>query len=415
MRRTPIIHTLRSDGTYTTAAALASDTGATPTFARNCTAYRDYWDGATRKLVEVAANVPRWCKRKDSGDTSRFGLLIEPQRKNFIPNSGDMTQWYTHSNTVSAVTGGPFGTYYSICDNDTSSKNRYFDNYIGLTNDKLQAGTTYVQSIFIKKGAWDWVLFVHLDGTNNAYQTFNIANGSMGTTTSGQIGAKGIEALGGGWFRIWFNHTRIATDRGVIQIYPVQTDSTNGFYTGVTGEAKFHICAAQCEAGSYPSSYYPSTETLGTRIAEVASYNITGRINQKGSLLFDVMFPNQDLASDVVLATLHDGTANNRIIVSALASGDKLSTQVISGGVEQANITDSTTDICDGNKHTIAVNFAPNFVRQCVDGVAEGTADTSATIPSGITTLTLGDNDGANQPNALISDLKLYNRPGVTS
>lgn len=411
MRRTPIIHTLRSDGTYTTAAALASDTGATPTFARNCVAYRDYWDGSSRKLVEVAANVPRWCTRKDGSGNLHSGLLVEQDGTNYTVQSG-VAGWSVTRCALgdSAVATPAGGVMQKLVEEYTVLSARWANSeQFAATNGQL-----YIHSFFCKALSRGWVCGDF--GTNvSGYQLFNLATGEFGVGGN-RINAKGVEPWAPGVYRCWQRLTMNASANLYPRILPA-VSGASADYEGVAGTDAIAVWGSQIEASAtgFPSSLIATTAAAATRLGEVVSYNITGRIGQRGSLLFDVMFPNQDLASDVVLATLHDGTANNRIIVSALASGDKLSTQVISGGVEQANITDSTTDICDGNKHTIAINFAPNFVRQCVDGVAEGTVDTSATIPSGLTTLTLADYAGANQCGGLISDLKLYNRPGVTS
>lgn len=416
MRRTPIIHTLRSDGTYTTAAALASDTGATPTFARNCVAYRDYWDGTTRKLASVAANVPRWCERKDTDGNLVKGILLESEVTNMCPNSTFATGWsYTRCDPGNG-SAAPDSAYTM---RKLVEKNLTGAIYTIETNSNFSVvnGGTYTCSFFARKLSRDYCLgdlywFVN-PGQNVPYVFYNLATGTIGTYNN--CTGAGMENYGGGIYRCWFTFTANRNSQVVGRIWLAAQDNSFS-YTGVAGTDAIEVWGFQMATGSiYPGSYIATTTAPATRLKDDYSLNVTGRIGQRGSLVFDIMFPAQDLVAAVVPVSLHDGSADNRITCSILAAGDVASATVVSGGDTQADITDATINVCDGDKHTIAISWEPNSVKLYVDGTLEGTADTEATIPSGITTLTLGDHAGANQPNALISDLKLYNRPGVTS
>jgi hypothetical protein len=418
MRRTPIIHTLRSDGTYTTAAALASDTGATPTFARNCTAYRDYWDGTTRKLVEVAANVPRWCTRKDGAGNLRSGLLIEPgftnvalrsNRLDLSPNGLPGINALTQSGTPK---WGDVFALWKMSEDPSINAGHGSNQHIGAAS-----GWYCCQHVFAK-GTRDFA-FVAIERASQANESairlwFNLDTGEIGTVRNDANVpvAYSVRSDGGVW---------VATLAAEL---PSQTDWYCFFYSCISDGLKTHqggagqYCFQGCTMfgkGIYPGSYIATTTAPVTRLKDDYSLNVTGRIGQRGSLVFDIMFPAQDLVAAVVPVSLHDGSADNRITCSILAAGDVASATVVSGGDTQADITDATTDVCDGDRHTIAISWEPNSVKLYVDGTLEGTADTSATIPSGITTLTLADHAGANQCGGLISDLKLYSRPGVTS
>lgn len=407
MRRTPIIHTLRSDGTYTTAAALASDTGATPTFARNCTAYRDYWDGSQRKMVQVAANVPRWCTRKDTGGTLHSGLLIEPERTNIQLYGHSIENWPKDDLTLTGSQAFSVDGTNSACRLDDKTTN----GSKGLYQGKSGLGTgAFCYSLFVKAETIPYLVMTNFK-VGPLVINSNVINMSTMTCTP-STGIAGIESWGGDWYLVWWTANLIQTNCYFgLNMSP---DGIARYYDGNNNTCQ--VAGAQVLLGAtYPSSRIVTATAPATCLKDALSYDVTGRIGQRGSLVFSIMFPAQDLAANVVPVSLHDGTANNRITCSILAAGDVASATVVSGGDTQADITDATTDVCDGDKHTIAISWEPNSVKLYVDGTLEGTADTSATIPSGITTLTLGDNDGANQPNALISDLKLYNRPGVTS
>jgi hypothetical protein len=408
MRRTPIIHTLRSDGTYTTAAALASDTGATPTFARNCVAYRDYWDGATRKLASVAANVPRWCTRKDAGGVLRSGLLVGPSTTNLAIYNKTFAEWLLVRCTKggSASTAPDGSAMIDLIETSEASPFFYY------TATSVPAGV-YQLSCFAKKDTRNGLrMKLHLGGTVYVQCFYNLDTGTVGTSTDAL--STGIEDWGGGKFRCWLSGNVLAGDLSAQLLAAVDENIS---YTVSSGTKALALWGAQfCINGiGGPLPLISTANVPATELGDALFYDVTGRIGQRGSLVFSIMFPDHDLSANVVPVCLHDGTANNRITCNILAAGDKASATVVSGGDTQADITDATTDVVDGDKHTIAISWEPNSIKLYVDGTLEGTADTEATIPSGITTLTLGDHDGANQPNAMISDLKIYNRPGVTS
>lgn len=418
MRWTPIIHTLRSDGTYTTAAALALDTGATPTFARNCTAYRDYWDGATRKIASVAANVPRWCTRKDADGTLRSGLLIEAETTNQVIRSELDANWGCPSRCTletSALASPDGGVMKNIRETGLTGATYAAES---TTNITLAQGGLYVCSFFARAMDRSWCLvdFYHNTGGGTAAGAwFNLGTGQVGSTIADSgVTATGMENWGGGLYRCHMAFTQTVNATAVTRIWSCLGDG-QGAYTGTSGKDAIAIWGFQVGTGSFPSSYIKTAGAPVTRLKDDLSYAVTGKIGTRGSLVYSFLRSSHDLGVALVPASLHDGSADNRITSSILATGDKLSTTVVSGGVTQADITDSTTDIVDGNKHIFAISWEPNSIKQYVNGSAEGTADTSATIPSGITTLTLADSAAANQGGGLISDLKLYNRPGVTS
>lgn len=412
--RTPMIHALRGDGSYPTAASLALDTGATPTFARNCVAYRDYWDGSDRKLVEVAANVPRWCTRKDSGGTLRSGLLIEDEATNLCHQSSLSTGWSASRCSIAASDViAPNSAYMQKIVEDGTTGSRYIvETTAGIT---VNNGATYAVSLFAKKINRNWVLtdfyFTVNPGINVPNAFFNLDTGAVGNKK--YVIDAGIENWGGGIFRCWMVFT---ADRDSLVVARIRPATNNGVFTyeGTNGLDAIAAYGYQIGVGSYPSSYIATSGASATRLRDEYRLNIGDRMRQRGSIVYSILRSNFNLLQNITSLSIHDGTADNRITSTILASGDALSTTVVAGGVTQASIT-GATDVVDGNQHTVAVSWEPNNICQFLDGAADGVPDTSATIPSSLTTLTLGDHVGAGQSGAIVSDLKLYSRPGVTS
>jgi hypothetical protein len=131
----------------------------------------------------------------------------------------------------------------------------------------LVSGATYTASIWIKAaGRTLGTLTVLASGEAGAGfigAQFNLDPSSPTITSSGQI-----QAFQDGWYRISVTGTSSITGSAQIFLYFQQ-----GAYLGVEGLG-FDIDGAQLEAGSFPTSYIPTTTGSVVRSADVCS--ITG-------------------------------------------------------------------------------------------------------------------------------------------
>jgi hypothetical protein len=199
-------------------------------------------------LIElVATGVPRL----DYTDGGCPSLLLEPQYTNLVTYSEDFNNpnWTkTNSNITSNTIISPDGA---------------------LNADKLVINTSagYLGGTFISSGNTDVTVsfFVKSDTLSSFtfaesfyFGTITSFDLSSGTTDNGKI-----ENYGNGWYRCSKTYTYASGQ----QIVAIQIK------TGAVGS--LYIFGGQYEAGSYPTSYIPTAGATATRLADVATVDLT--------------------------------------------------------------------------------------------------------------------------------------------
>ena len=82
-----------------------------------------------------------------------------------------------------------------------------------------------------------------------------------------------------------------------------------------------------------------------------------------------------------------------------------------SGSSVQVSIADTTT-LTANTSYKFAITYEEDSVKFYLDGVLDGTADTSCDMPASLTTLKIGRNSGDSQyANMSISNLRAYPSP----
>jgi hypothetical protein len=307
----------------------------------------------------------------------------------------------------------------------TSIKGSYFDGLIcdnSAANHKFRTAcvqnptaVNHSLSYEIKKGAANHCYIQFLGsvlGTKRAY--FNLSTYTVGYLSSGASAT--IEPIGNNRYIITMSITAVV-EYTVCYIAPC--DSSNGSssnYSGGDGATvALWVANAQMEAGPERTSYIdvPSTSAV-TRQADVLYFkgddgNIGGvGSEEQGTIECDILLPNIDNPSAKSLLTLCDGGSADDQITLTGAADEALETRIVDATSETVNIQDASSDLFDGTKHTVKAKWKVNSVSQYVDGAADGTPDTTCTIPDDIDQLLPGcDNSGANQMNGLISNLHI--------
>ena len=161
------------------------------------------------------------------------------------------------------------------------------------------------------------------------------------------------------------------------------TPTAGALILTVTGSVQF----ANLEAGSFATSYIPTTTAAVTRAADVASINTLSPWFNAAEGSFFVQASNL-LASAPALFSTDDGTTNNRLI-NFFSNPTTPSFRVILGGVDQANISAGAISLQSTFK--LASAYKVNDFAASLNGAA-AVVDTSGTIPSGQTTARLGSN-----------------------
>jgi hypothetical protein len=222
-----------------------------------------------------------------------LGLLIEESRTNYRSYSSIPTVEYTsYINKVTIVDAqhlAPDGTASAISvANNTGVNDQYCWSY--FTDYASIPTTGYIcASIFVKMISGDEIEIKGEVG-NQGWVGFAGArvNFSTPTPTVTLLGASGQNAIYGGvipypnnWWRVWFV---VNTADG----YNTGATRAPGVVPRIAGTSAY-IWGAQIEAGTFPTSYIPTSGSQVTRSADVASMtgtNFSSWYNQsEGSFL----------------------------------------------------------------------------------------------------------------------------------
>lgn len=182
------------------------------------------------------------------------------------------------------------------------------------------------------------------------------------------------------------------------------TFTTTG--TSVTLTITGSLDTAQLELGSFATSFIETAGTTVTRTPDELSYD-AGDIKQgEGSIILEFNQLGID-ADNPRLIELNDTTANNTISLESVSDSNAV-LSIINGGVSQANITTGASGYSYNVANKIGATYKDDEVKLFLNGVLIGT-DTSATIPTNITTIAIGqDSAGANQTNGNIKNVKIF-------
>jgi hypothetical protein len=214
------------------------------------------------------------------------GLLIEESRTNSITGSNAFNTWTLGNTTVassSVVT--PEGT----ADAWKLVEDSLLANHNATRPFTPVSGTTYTASVWLKS-AENSFAFVGLTG-GGFFPTFisvNLSTGAVSTATGTPVGASSV-SHSNGWWRVSFSLAATASLSSNIDIRLSRDGNwANRSYLG-NGVNGMYCYGGQVEAGSFATSYIPTTTSSLARSADVCSItgaNFTSFYNQsEGTLL----------------------------------------------------------------------------------------------------------------------------------
>ena len=161
---------------------------------------------------------------------------------------------------------------------------------------------------------------------------------------------------------------------------------------GDTYASDVYIWGAQVEdANSYATSLIPTAGTTITRAAETCN-NSKPSVNSTEGVLYAEIAALTDLGSYRLISLNSNDSSSNRITIAYDVVNNQIYAQCVAGGVSQALFTTQPTSISDF--HKIAIQYKANDVSFYIDGELKGT-DTSATMPTGLNTLSFDRADAA--------------------
>jgi hypothetical protein len=226
------------------------------------------------KTTSTINSAPRFDHDPTTGES--LGLLVEEKRTNLLRYSEDFTNSYWVTNNVNGTLTpdqavAPDGTITAeLYTEDTATSGRYFAKQVSFTS-----GTFYTISIWAKQASGTRYLGFVLQQAafgSTCIASFTLSGpGSYNISGSGTGTTANIQQFSNGWYRCSLTSQATVTTFAGVQ-FRLSNSPTNGAknYTGDDASG-IYIWGAQLEAGSFPTSYIPTSGSEGNRSADVMS------------------------------------------------------------------------------------------------------------------------------------------------
>jgi hypothetical protein len=375
------------------------------------------------KTTSASNSGPRFDHTYDGTSWISKGLLVEEQRTNNCLQSQDLTTtWTTNRGSITAnATVAPDGTTTAdrFVENTATGVHGPVQFAITTTN-----GSANTVSGFFKAGSRSVIVIRFQDnatGLNGVGAEFNLSNGTIsvaalvvGTFTSPSAT---ITNVGGGWYRCTVTGVSTTTSCSL----RVETCTTTGvlsvgnfagsIYAG-DGSSYFDSWGYQMEAGSFPTSYIPTTSASATRSADVCQ--ITGSDfssfwnASEGSFAFDADGFSTSTNNQFILSASSGSSANSINLVRSNANDvTGVGSSVLNGGGLQEAMNAAAGTWPTGQTCKLAFAYKANDFAQSVNGAAV-TTDTSGSIPT-VSQMVIGNAGWTTGPlNGHIARLRYY-------
>jgi hypothetical protein len=356
-------------------------------------------------IVSVASGVAR--SYYDPTTLAYMAYLAEGARTNLHPASADMT----NASYWSATRASWPGTTIAAPDGASTGQKLVEDSTAANTHLGLSFGdvtvvnaTTYTTSVFAKAGERTWFALQEGQGvTATAY--FNLSSGAVGTVSGTGTPSATIKAYPNGWYRC----TLTWTASGVaarIRLF-LSTGDTVASYSG-DGTSGAYFWGAQLEAGSFASTYIPTTTASVVRNADVLTYPSSGNVSAtEGTFYAETQFfgtASSASANDHAIVEASDGTANNRFTTLRQSSSNTEFFSVFNGGINQAVPTSGT--LANNTNYKVGSAYKLNSFYTAQNGTLSS-VDSSGSVPA-VTTIYVGCGNAGNQAFGTLRNVRIY-------
>lgn len=338
-----------------------------------------------------------------------YGYLSEEARTNIALHStpGDLgTTWaYERATATANYAVGPSGRKTAVRfldDSGTGSNTVEIFQSLTITS---ATDTTFAFDLKEDQLSWAVLKTSGYDAGGNGSSFFDLSSGVVGTKSANHS-ASGIKSLGNGWYRCWIVFQSTTDVAGFVHVG--LADADNDATVDRDGTSSILIANAQVEAGAFPTSYIPTTSSSVARNADVLTYPVA--VDPPLTLYSEHVIATVNSGSTLRLLALHDGSSDNRVATRLHTDGGQRAL-VEAANVLTADINDGSTP-SDNTLFSAAIAAATNDVEMYQDGASDGTPDTSAAMPTGITTLNVGQVAGGStgQPNGTFREVKVFTR-----
>ena len=292
-------------------------------------------------------------------------ILAEPQRTNLLPYSEDLSEW-------NFISGGAVDTinYRTSPDGTLNSTRLVFSSDNLQYSNTLTTGSSTVGSIYMKGVSGETIAF-------------------------GMQSSESLFTFDGTWQR--FEKTGTATSNKI----------TINTYGGATAR-DFEVWGGQVEAGSYATSYIPTSGSTVTRNKDQFTRDGIGSlINSTEGVLFVEMAFLSETDPSLQRLTINDGTGNNRVIIQANPNGNVMQFYLITNSVAVASFYYTLANKTNFNK--IAFKWKVNDFAVWSNGTEVLTDTFGATFSSGtLNRITFEGVTGGNNLYGKVKQLQVY-------
>jgi len=341
--------------------------------------------------------------RIDYTDSSNGVALLEPSRTNLFTYSEDASQWGSSGITTPISQDGsvnnPDGVSGAneITPTSGSSLKFLFPN----NTHSFTSGDTYSFSVFVKANE---LKYIQITGNTNAfgsgqYANFDLENGVIGTYAGATSGTTPkIEYYGNGWYRCQFQANASATTtQNIFLIAIVPSASASRLQAlNPNGTDSLYVYGFQAEAGSYATSYIPTSGQSGgvTRAADVANGAGNEQVfnDSEGVLFADIAAIADDVTSKRIV--ISNGTSiNNRVVLEYDETSGVVKSWVTGSGTTNGEVNLSNINKTIYNK--VALSYQTGSLKVYVSGFNLGNG-TGIVTPTGLDTLKFEQATGGN-------------------
>jgi hypothetical protein len=365
------------------------------TFTRASTA--TYTD--SNGIIQLALpNTPRF--DHDPVTLAPQGFLIEESRTNSIRNNTMVGTIAGTPGTVPStwsVTGASNGLARDVVGSGTENGIAYIDiRYYGTTSATSNSAITSesVTQVVASSGQ-TWVASAYVKLVGGTLANVTLTNRVNGRDVAGAL----LESVG--TVTISPTSAALGTQRAIsvgtlsnVSTARVTQQLVIAYNSGVAVDITLRIGLPQLELGAFATSAIPTTNAAVTRAADVATintlspwYNAT-----EGTLYAEATSVGYVLNSSFpLIASIDDGTGNNRITVQQSGSANSLTLNVRAASVS-TTIGDSVVDL-SSTARKIAGAYSGTTISVSASGNTTITGTTNG-VPSGLTTMRLASSNG---------------------
>ena len=393
--------------TFAESKSLAAEGGLGPTLGIVRATEATYFDSAG-VLQTAASGEARFDHNPATGES--LGLLVEPLRTNICLQSEDVTTTWTSENiTLVANTDvAPDGN--STADTLTDASAGAF----GLINQTITIAddnAVYTFSVFIKKtsSAIFGVNYRLLGGTTevNAFGRFQPSTNTFNSSAPADAVSEDV----GDYYRISWSITNNTSGNTTMQLIlqpAVRSTIDGGDDATVTGSQV--IWGVQVEAGTFPTSYIPTTSSAVQRNADVPNTNDVSWVNQSAGTLYIRVTP-LDITQEYDFVSLNDTTFQESHYLRIKDGDGTAVANSRDGNVDQYDMSSAAALSVDTESILVSA-WELNNVAAYVDGAEmSGSPDIAATMPT-VTSFGLasgGPGFGGDFATYCIAEIRYYN------